>query len=76
MSIIHNIIHVLPANNSVRRKLTGLIGDGIMQTNVWNITRTVIVPVIITALLAITIPGITSWGILQFLGESKYCDFL
>ncbi|KAI7896747.1 uncharacterized protein EV154DRAFT_535463 [Mucor mucedo] len=67
MSIIHNIIHVLPANNSVRRKLIGLVGDGIMQTDVWNITRTVIVPVIVTALLAITIPGIASWGILRFL---------
>lgn len=69
MSIIHNVIHVLPANNSVRQKLNGIIGDGIMQTDLWIITRTVIAPVIMTALLAITIPGITSWGILQMLGK-------
>jgi hypothetical protein len=69
MSIIHNIIHVLPTNNGLRQKLNGLIGEGVMQTNLWNITRTVIAPVIFIALLAIIIPGITSWGILQMLGK-------
>lgn len=67
MSIIHNVIHVLPANNGLRQKLNGLIGDGVMQADIWSITRTVIVPVILAAVLAITIPGITSWGILQML---------
>ncbi|CAO3628960.1 unnamed protein product [Mucor hiemalis] len=67
MSIIHNIIHVLPANNGLRQKLNGLIGDGVMQADIWIITRTVIVPVILAAVLSITIPGITSWGILQML---------
>lgn len=69
MSIIHNIIHVLPANNSIRQKLNAIIGDGIMQTDVWNMTKTVIIPVILIALLAINIPAITSWGILQMLGK-------
>lgn len=69
MSIIHNVIHVLPANNGLRQKLNGLIGDGVMQADIWSITRTVIVPVILAAVLAITIPGITSWGILQMLGR-------
>ncbi|KAF1798687.1 hypothetical protein FB192DRAFT_1310118 [Mucor lusitanicus] len=68
MSTIHNLIHVLPANNRIRQRLDETIGgNGIMLADSWIITRTVIAPVILVALLAITIPGITSWAILQML---------
>lgn len=70
MSTIHNLIHVLPANNRIRQRLDETIGgNGIMLADSWIITRTVIAPVILVALLAITIPGITSWAILQMLGK-------
>ncbi|KAI8366334.1 hypothetical protein EDC96DRAFT_508584 [Choanephora cucurbitarum] len=69
MSIIHHLIHVLPANNRIRQKLTEIIGEDMMQANLWNITRSVIVPVIVSALLAIIVPGMISWGILQMLGN-------
>ncbi|KAL7319178.1 hypothetical protein PS15m_002347 [Mucor circinelloides] len=68
MSTIHNLIHVLPANNRIRQRVNEIIGgNGIMLADSWVITRTVIAPVILVALLAITIPGITSWAILQML---------
>ncbi|KAI8358573.1 hypothetical protein BD560DRAFT_405866 [Blakeslea trispora] len=69
MSIIHHLIHVLPANNRIRQKLNEIIGEDMMQANLWNITRSVIVPVIASALLAIIAPGMISWGILQMLGD-------
>lgn len=70
MSTIHNLIHVLPTNNRIRQRINEIIGgNGIMQADSWIITRTVIAPVILVALLAITIPGITSWFILQMLGK-------
>ncbi|GAN04618.1 conserved hypothetical protein [Mucor ambiguus] len=70
MSTIHNLIHVLPANNRIRQQLDEIIGgNGIMLADSWIITRTVIAPVILVALLAIAIPGITSWVILQMLGK-------
>ena len=72
MSIIHHLIHVLPANNRIRQKLTEIIGEDMMQANLWNITRSVIVPVMISALLAIIVPGMISWGILQMLGNVYY----
>ncbi|KAI7900493.1 uncharacterized protein BX663DRAFT_488410 [Cokeromyces recurvatus] len=74
MSIIHNIIHVLPANNRLRRKLNEIIGEGIMQADLWTLTRTIIIPVILSALLAITIPGIISWSILQTLDSNMKND--
>ncbi|KAL9556071.1 hypothetical protein MBANPS3_002067 [Mucor bainieri] len=68
MSTIHNLIHVLPANNRIRQRLDEIIGgNGMMLVDSWIITRTVIAPVILVALLAIAIPGITSWAILQML---------
>jgi hypothetical protein len=71
-SIIHNLIHVLPANNSIRQKLNQLIFEnGIMQTDLREITHTMIVPVILAVILAITLPGIVSWGILQMLGKLR-----
>jgi hypothetical protein len=69
MSIIHNVIHVLPANNRLLQKLNEITGDGLMQADLSTITRTVIAPVVLSAVLAITIPGMVSWGILQVLGE-------
>lgn len=72
MSIIHNVIHVLPANNRLLQKLNEITGDGLMQADVSIITRTVIVPVVLSAILAITIPGVVSWGILQMLGNVSY----
>jgi HD-like signal output (HDOD) protein len=69
MSIIHNVINVLPTNNRLVQKLNEIIGDGLMQADLSNITRTVIAPVVLSAILAITIPGIVSWGILQMLGK-------
>ncbi|KAI9487301.1 MAG: hypothetical protein EXX96DRAFT_552589 [Benjaminiella poitrasii] len=70
ISIIYNAVHVLPTNNRLRRKLDEMMGEGMMEVETWTITRTIILPVIVSALLAITIPGIISWGILQML-ESK-----
>lgn len=69
MSILQDIIHVLPTNNPVRQKLTGIFGDNIMQADLIQITRAFIVPVIISALLAICIPAILSRVILQLLGK-------
>lgn len=73
MSIIHNTIHVLPTNNPVRQKLIGIFGDNntIMQADLIHITRAFIVPVIISALLAVFIPAILSWLILQMLGKKE-----
>ncbi|KAI8640568.1 hypothetical protein BD408DRAFT_484022 [Parasitella parasitica] len=68
MTTVHNLIHLLPANNRLRQKLNEIIGgNGIMVADTWVVTRTVIAPVILVALLAITIPGIASWIILQML---------
>ncbi|KAI8987552.1 hypothetical protein BDF20DRAFT_998168 [Mycotypha africana] len=71
LSLVHNLIHVLPANNRVRRTVNEMLGgNGFMQTDVWTITLTIIGPVIICALLAIIVPGIISWTILQVLSKS------
>lgn len=67
---------MLPANNRIQQKLNEIIGGdggGIMQTDLYNITRTVIAPVILTAILSIIVPGIISWGILQLLGKFSFC---
>ncbi|KAI8063657.1 uncharacterized protein B0P05DRAFT_555187 [Gilbertella persicaria] len=67
MSIIHHVIHVLPANNRIRQYYTEFMGDGMMQAHLWNITRSVIVPVTMCALLAISLPAIVSWGMVHML---------
>ncbi|KAI8989990.1 hypothetical protein BDB01DRAFT_894809 [Pilobolus umbonatus] len=67
MSIVYNAIHVLPPRNGLRLRLDEIIGNDIMRTDVWTITRTIILFVISVAMLAIVIPAFISWGILQML---------
>lgn len=64
-------IQYLPANNRLKVKLNEMIGQDVMQIDLMNITRTMIVPVIVSALLAITIPKLISWGVLYFTGKKK-----
>jgi hypothetical protein len=45
------------------------MSDGILQADSWVVTITIAVPVILGSLVAITIPGIISWGVLQLLGK-------
>jgi hypothetical protein len=45
------------------------MGDNIMQADISVITRKVIVPMILITLLAISVPAIISWCVLQFSGK-------
>lgn len=71
MSVIYQGIQYLPANNSLKVKLNEMIGQDLMQIDLIKITSTMIVPVIGSALLAITIPKSISRGILYFTGNLK-----
>ncbi|KAI8393645.1 uncharacterized protein BYT42DRAFT_609419 [Radiomyces spectabilis] len=68
LSIIYGVAHVIP-NNNLRRTLDQLLENGVMQLNPWGITRTIIVPMVVGSIAAISIPGILAWGVVQMLAK-------
>src|SRR5689334_11026275 len=70
MSVIYGIIQILP-NNQWKQFMDGLFGNGITRVSSWDITRSLLVPVMLGTILAISIPGIMAWGCVQLLGKSS-----
>ncbi|KAI8882007.1 hypothetical protein K501DRAFT_252110 [Backusella circina FSU 941] len=72
ISIIYNIIHLFPTPNRLQRHIDEITSNGILQADCWAITSTIAAPVILGSLVAIAIPGIISWGVLQFLDPTSF----
>ncbi|KAI9301460.1 hypothetical protein BJ944DRAFT_271471 [Cunninghamella echinulata] len=70
MSVIYGIIQILP-NNQWKQFMDGLFGNGITRVSSWDITRSLLVPVILGTILAISIPGIMAWGCVQLLDDAS-----
>ncbi|KAG0742313.1 hypothetical protein G6F61_004976 [Rhizopus arrhizus] len=75
LSIFYHAISLLPTQNRIRVYLDSVFGNHLLEADLDAVTRKVIVPVTMTTLLFIILPGILSWILLQMTGSQDDGSF-
>lgn len=69
MSIFYHTLSLLPTQNRVRVYMDSVFGNHLLEADLDAVTRKVIVPVTMTTILFILLPGMLSWIVLQMTGN-------
>lgn len=69
MSIFYHTLSLLSTQNRVRVYMDSVFGNHLLEADLDAVTRKVIVPVTMTTILFILLPGMLSWIVLQMTGN-------